>query len=277
MLPLKRITLSPVATMKGKTALVTGAAQRIGRGVAVALAEAGANVVVHYRHSAEAADEAVREVVAHGVKGMAVSADFNDSRSCDALFEAGLSLTGALDIVINSASIFDSISMEEATGEELHRNFEVNALGPLFLTRLLSRHLADRRDQARIVAGEGAPDGIASGLVVNFLDSRITDYDRHHFPYAVSKRALQAITRMTALEYAPFVRVNAVAPGLILPPAGEGIDYLEHRKTSNPLRAYGTLDQIIKSVMYLLENDFVTGQILYVDGGRHMKGSVYGS
>ncbi len=263
--------------MKGKTALVTGAARRIGRAVAVALAEVGVNVVVHYRESAEEAEEVVQELAACGVKSVAVAADFDEAGSCEILFEAGLGLTGALDIVINSASIFESVSMDDATPAELRRNFEVNALSPLILTRLLARHLAQRRGNAPGRARKDGAESIDAGGVVNFLDSRITDYDRNHFPYAVSKRALHAITRMTAIEYAPYVRVNAVAPGLILPPPGEGTDYLNRFKTSNPMQAYGTLDQITRSVMYLLENDFVTGQVLYVDGGRHMKGSVYGS
>ncbi|HUZ17040.1 MAG TPA: SDR family oxidoreductase [Spirochaetia bacterium] len=251
----------------GKTAIVTGAARRIGAAVARALAGRGVHVVAHYRASSSDAEEMVAELSALGVRSVAVAADFRTSGAAEMVFEEALRLTGKIDLLVNSASIFDEVSMAETTERQLHDNLQINAVVPFLLSRLLGSHI-----RARAAAGEEA-----RGAIVNFLDSRITDYDRRHLPYAVSKRALHTISQMTALELAPSVRVNAVAPGLILPPSGEGPEYLERLKSTNPLHSYGTLQQITESVLFLLSNEFVTGQTLFVDGGRHLKGSVYGS
>ncbi|MFW6158915.1 MAG: SDR family oxidoreductase, partial [Planctomycetota bacterium] len=114
------------------------------------------------------------------------------------------------------------------------------------------------------------------GAIVNFLDTRVVAYDREHVAYHLSKRMLFSLTRMMALEFAPAVRVNAVAPGLILPPPGRDRAYLERLKSSNPLNRVGTLGQVTEAVLFLLGNEFVTGQVVFVDGGQHMNGRTYG-
>jgi NAD(P)-dependent dehydrogenase (short-subunit alcohol dehydrogenase family) len=111
--------------------------------------------------------------------------------------------------------------------------------------------------------------------VVNLLDTRIQDYDKNHVSYHLSKRGLMSLTKMTALEWAPQVRVNAVAPGLILVPEGEGEDYLKKLANTNPMQTVGNVGNITDAILFLIRNEFVTGQIIYVDGGRHLKGRVY--
>ncbi|MCH7709078.1 MAG: SDR family oxidoreductase [Myxococcales bacterium] len=108
------------------------------------------------------------------------------------------------------------------------------------------------------------------------MDTRITDYDKSHVSYHLSKRMLFSMTRMMALEFAPKVRVNAIAPGLILPPEGKDETYLQDLARSNPLLAYGGPGDVVEAVLFLLQGRFVTGQVLYVDGGRHLLGGVYG-
>ncbi len=112
-------------------------------------------------------------------------------------------------------------------------------------------------------------------MVVNFLDTMIRDYDKKHVPYHVSKKVLQDLTRMMAVEYAPKLRVNAVAPGLVLPPLGKDESYLERLKHTNPLQSYGSGEQIAHAVVFLLTNEFITGQCIYVDGGRNLRGAMY--
>ena len=111
---------------------------------------------------------------------------------------------------------------------------------------------------------------------MNLLDSRITDYDREHAAYHLSKRMLFALTRMLALELAPRTIVNAVAPGLILPPEGKDEDYLRRMAHTVPLNRHGDAGDIEQAVLFLLRCEFVTGQVIFVDGGRHMEGRVYG-
>ncbi|HUX20798.1 MAG TPA: SDR family oxidoreductase [Spirochaetia bacterium] len=247
--------------LSGQTALVTGAARRIGKATALALARLGADVVVHFRSSEAEARSVVAELVDLGVRSKAVAADLSDEDSPTQLFENSLELTGHVDIVVNSASIFEEATLGEVAPDDFRRNMQVNSTAPFLLARELYEHLRARGGQ---------------GVIVNFLDTRITDYDRLHVAYAVSKRALHTLTRMEAEEFAPLIRVNAVAPGLVLPPEGKDQGYLEELKASNPLNAYGNVQQVCDAVLFLIGAEFTTGQTIWVDGGRHMRGDFYG-
>ena len=115
-----------------------------------------------------------------------------------------------------------------------------------------------------------------NGSVVNILDTRIADQDPSHAAYHMAKRGLFTLTRDLAIEMAPKLRINGVAPGVILPPDGKDESWIEKLKSTNPLQDRGSADDVADAVMYLIKADFVTGQIIYVDGGRHLKGNVYG-
>lgn len=242
----------------GQTALVTGGAKRLGRAIALALARAGADVVVHCRSSVAEAQALAGELRALGRQAWVAQADLSDAAQAEALFESACrSAGGSLDILVNSASIFDQGRLDDLNPADLDRNIHINALGPFVLGRALAR---SRR----------------GGCIVNLLDSRIMDYDAEHAAYHLSKRLLATLTRMMALEFAPRVRVNAVAPGLILPPPGEDEGYLERLKRTNPLERYGEPEDVADAVLFLARSAFVTGQTIFVDGGRHMRGAVYG-
>ncbi len=247
--------------LSGKTALVTGAGRRIGRATALALGRNGANVVVHYRRSEAEARAVVAELAGIGVRSIAVRADLGDTSTIDQLFRDSLRLSGTLDILVNSASIFGESRLDDVAAAAFKENLQINATAPFLLMRELHRHLEQQR---------------RNGSVVNFLDTRVTDFDRTHVAYAVSKRVLHTLTQMAAVEYAPLMRVNAVAPGLILPPEGKDRSYLERLKSTNPLNAYGDLEQLTDAVLFLLGSEFVTGQTIWVDGGRHLRGDFYG-
>ncbi len=244
--------------LRGELALVTGAARRIGRALATALAGAGCDVVVHYRSSGTEAEETARTVRARGRAAWTVRADLETDGGADAAFDAARESAGRpVGILVNNASIFPAGTLPETEAGEVLRNVRVNAVAPMSLGRRLAAQAA-------------------GGQVLNLLDARIADYDAAHAAYHLSKRMLFTLTRMMALEFAPAVRVNAVAPGLILPPPGEDEAYLERMKQTNPLGRTGSAEEVAEAALYLLRAPFVTGQVLFVDGGRHMKGAVYG-
>ncbi|MHC4715392.1 MAG: SDR family oxidoreductase [Planctomycetota bacterium] len=243
--------------LSGSVALVTGAAKRIGRAIALALAGRGARVIVHYRSSADEARDVVEQIGAAGGAAACVQADLADTKAARGLMDRAAGEFGPVDILVNSASIFPADGLTDFTAERLYQNVNVNALSPLLLGRALA---AQGRD----------------GQIVNLLDCRIVDYDREHAAYHLSKRMLFTLTRMMALEFAPRIRVNAVAPGLILPPPGLDEGFLERMASTNPLGRHGDVSDIANAVLFLVGSDFVTGQVIYVDGGRHMRGSVYG-
>jgi NAD(P)-dependent dehydrogenase (short-subunit alcohol dehydrogenase family) len=239
--------------LSGRTALVTGAAQRVGRSIALALGRAGVNVIVHYRGAAQEASALRDQLAEMQVKAWTVEADFDKEEETRSLIPRCLALAGSLEILVNNASIFPVENLQELAWESLQRTMHVNAWAPFVLMRELA-------------AAQG------HGSIVNLLDTRVDSYDFTHTGYILSKHVFATLTRMCALEYAPRLRVNGIAPGLILPPAGKGMDYLERLSHSVPLARYGDPEDISQTVLFLLSNDFITGEIVRVDGGRHLRG-----
>lgn len=243
--------------LNGRRALVTGGGKRLGKAIALELARRGVNVVVHYLQSGEGAEAVCDECKRHGVEAHIIGADLGDAADAEGLISRAEAAAGPIDILVNSASIFPGDTLRTMTTQSLCENVSVNALAPLILGRTLAAN-------GRL------------GDIVNLLDARIEDYDSNHAAYHLSKRMLASLTRMMAVEFAPEFRVNAVAPGLILPPEGKDQAYLEALADSNPLRAVGSPEDVTDAVVYLLSSVYVTGQTIFVDGGRHMKGRMYG-
>ncbi len=237
--------------LRGKTALVTGAAKRIGREIALALAAEGANVVIHYRESAAEAEGLGAELAARGVQSWPVGADFDDPAATARLIPDALAAAGSLDILVNSASLFSPSAIQDVDLADMTRLMRVNAWAPLSLSR----------DFARLVG---------RGKIVNLLDTRVTALDASHVAYVLSKRALLFLTELMAVEFAPGIAVNAVAPGLILPPSGRDEAYLHELAKAVPLRRHGGPRDVADAVLFLLTSDFVTGQVIFVDGGQHL-------
>ncbi len=239
------------ASISGKNALVTGGAKRIGREIALALANAGANVIISYNKSSGEAKKLTREIEARGVRALTIRADLA-SDDLDGLIDACFDAWGPLDILINNASIFPSNNLDTFTQEDLCRSIRTDAWAPLALSR-------------RFAAKAG------SGHIVNVLDTRVAGYDFEHVSYISAKHLLALYTMMMAMNFAPKIAVNAVAPGLILPPEGKDADYLESLKDSLPLKRVGDPAQVAEAVLFLVTSTFITGQVIYVDGGRHLK------
>jgi NAD(P)-dependent dehydrogenase (short-subunit alcohol dehydrogenase family) len=241
-----------VAITSRKTALVTGAGVRLGRATALALADAGMNVLVHYRRSEGEAAEVCRLVEQRGVRAWPIAADFDEPQSSLRLIDRAVATAGSLDVLVNNAAVFPKDDLHSMTFDHLMAAIRVNAWAPFEL----GRAFAER---------------VGRGQIVNLLDSRIVDVDWAHVSYILSKQVLSAMTRMMALDFAPDISVNAVAPGLILPPPGQPLEYLEKRTGTVPLKRHGMPELIARAVVFLSQSEFITGQVIFVDGGRHLE------
>jgi len=234
-----------------RTALVTGAGRRIGRAFSLGLADAGVHVVVHYLHSAAQGQALCTELEARGVKAWPLTADLADASAISTLLARARDMAGPVDVLINNASIFEADTIEGLSYEAMDRHLRVNAWAPLILSREFARQTQ-------------------RGHIINLLDAKLGSGDAGHVSYLLSKHLLAAMTRMVALEFAPRIAVNAVAPGLILPPPGQDMDYLERLSRSIPLQRVGSPEDVVQAALFLLRSEFVTGQVIHVDGGAHL-------
>lgn len=231
--------------------LITGGARRIGREIALALAARGREIALHYNRSRDDAETAAEEIRRAGATCRLFQADLADMKQVLTLIERVADACPALDTLINNASIFEPATLL-ATDEAFYdRHFAVNLKAPFFLTRDFAHR-------------------IRRGHVINLLDTKVTRAFTTYFAYALTKKALFEFNRMAAKELAPRIRVNGVAPGLILPPAGCGDDYLEEQSRRLPLRAHGGPADIASAVLFLLDAPFITGECILVDGGEHL-------
>lgn len=239
--------------IRGNSALITGGAKRVGRATALALANAGANVVIHYRSSAAEAEELAEELGKLGVRAWTVQADLADQDQVNSLIDRAVELAGPIHVLINNASAFHKADFDSVTYEDLIASVTTDAWAPFALGRDFAR-LAEARH------------------IVNMVDTRVfADYDWQHFAYNAAKHMLALFTKMMAVKLAPQVAVNAVAPGLILPPEGMPQSYIEELAGELPLKRIGRPELVAEAILFLVTSEFTTGQVLFVDGGRHLR------
>jgi len=238
-----------------RRALVTGGAVRVGRAIALALGHAGYHVAVHYHGSREAADEVVETIRASGREAHALRADLSDPEAVPGLVEQAAERLGGLHLLVNSAAIFPRGRPEEVTLESWDRVFALNARAPF---------LCAREAAARMAEG---------GSIVNIADVAAFEAWPAYAPYAASKAAIVSLTRSLALAWAPRLRVNAVAPGPVLLPPGSTEEERSRAAANTALGRVGSPEDVAGAVLYLDAAEFVTGEIVRVDGGEHLRRS----
>lgn len=236
-------------------ALVTGAAQRIGRAIALRLADRGMAVAVHYRNSRGDADRLVQEIAAAGGRAETFRADLSDPLAPDALIaEIGRRL-GAPTCLVNNASEFreDSFPALDRAAFDLHH--QTNYVAPLFLARAFAAAL---------------PSGL-SGNIVNILDQRVWRPTPEFFSYSLSKAALWEATRLMAQALAPRIRVNGVGPGPVLQNVHQSPAEFEKERRGTPLERGAMPEEIAQAVAFILDAPAMTGQMIALDGGQHLE------
>lgn len=238
----------------GHIALVTGAGHRVGKAIALALAANGADVFVHYGRSAGPAEEVADEIISMGQRAVPGAADLSDPAVAVDLVARATQVLGPVSILVNSASGFPEDRLETVSLEHLRSTHDLTLASPVLLTQAMAAALPAKRE----------------GAVVNVTDVKTLTPYREHFSYMLAKGAIDTFTRAAALALAPRIRVNAVALGAILPPPGESDSYLERQAARLPLQRVGGTDPVAAAVVHLVENDFVTGEIVRLDGGAHL-------
>lgn len=238
--------------LNGKTVLITGAARRIGHILALACAQAGADIIIHYGHSARQAEETQSEIVSIGRRAWTIRADLSQPAAIHDLALRANDV-GPLYALINSAAIFQTLSMQETTLTDWERHLTINLTAPFLLSQAFAKQMAKDKN----------------GRIVNILDWRGLRPSADHFPYTISKAALAAMTKSLAVALAPNITVNGLALGAILPPADKPAnpDILKNI----PAARWAETSELEEALIFLLTGPaYVTGEIIHVDGGRHL-------
>lgn len=234
-----------------KRALVTGAGTRVGRAIAIALGRRGAQVAVHYHTNRAGADETAAEIRSAGGGAHLIQADLYNAESCRRLAAESIEALGGLDLLVPSAANFDRVSLDEVDDAAWQRALDLNLRAPFLLSQAARQSLSESCGSITFIT--------CASTAVPF---------RNYLPYTVSKAGLRHLMRTLSLELAPHVRVNAVAPGTVLPPPEMEASAVEALASRVPLQRIGEAEDIARSVLFLMDSPFITGQELMVDGGR---------
>lgn len=236
--------------IKNKNALVTGSAKRIGKEIVLNLAKEGCNVIVHYNSSEVEAEKVRKEAVGFGVKAYKIKANLEEKKEVYFLIEESLKLLGKIDILVNNASIYYPTPLDKVKEEDIDRFYNIHIKAPFFLSKELGKVMFENKE----------------GRIVNIIDYAALRPYPDYTPYTVSKGGMVTMTRAFAKELAPYVLVNGVLPGPIIPP--EDLEDLEIPLKKTVLKKWGGANEVFKAVKYLIETDFTTGSFIPVEGGR---------
>ena len=238
----------------GRVALVTGGARRVGRALALALADRGARLAIHHHESPEQAASLVEQLAERGIDAAAFASDLRKADAPDRLIAQVVQRFGSLDILVNSAAIMVRRSLDELTPDDWDDTFALNLRAPFFCARAAARAMADR-----------------GGVIVNLADLAGIETWPAYAAHGISKAGVIHMTRVLARILAPRVRVNAIAPGAVLLPESWSADDAAHLERTTPLRRLGSPNDVAQAMLYFIEADYVTGDLLIVDGGRHIR------
>jgi NAD(P)-dependent dehydrogenase (short-subunit alcohol dehydrogenase family) len=245
-------------------ALVTGAARRLGRAMALYLAGRGFDVAVHYASSRDEAEAVVADIRAMGRQAVALQADLLDEAQVTPLIPAAAAaLGGPLTVLVNNASIFEHDRMGSLTRESWDRHIESNLRAPVVLTEALAAGCPPA-----VLDEAGEP--VAQGLVVNMIDQRVLKLTPEFMSYTIAKMGLWAFTRTAAQALAPDIRVNAIGPGPTMQGARQSADHFARQRAATVLKRGAGPADICGALGYFLDAPAVTGQLLCIDGGQHL-------
>ena len=244
-----------------KIALVTGAAKRVGRAIAIGLAKDGWDVAIHYGNSKDAAEQTVKDILATGQRGVALQADLSKEDEANQLIARCVESLGLPTCLVNNASLFQYDVASSFSYAALDRHMLTNVAAPLILSRDLYRLHAKNRVQDAV-----GP----SGVVINLLDQKLANLNPDFLSYTLSKAALHSATTLLAQSFAPNLRVVGVAPGITMVSGDQSDDGFVKAHSMTPLGKSSTPDDIAGAVIYLANSNAVTGTTLYVDGGQHL-------
>jgi len=240
--------------LDGRVALVTGAGTRVGRVIALALGSAGMRVGVHYAGSEKGARQTAEEITAMGIDARTLPGDLMDPATAPRLIEHTAKVFGSLDVLVNSAAVMLRTPVGEVLVEDWDAMFALNLRAPFFLSQAA----------ARVMPASG-------GAIVNIADLAAFETWRGYIPHSITKAGIVQMTRGLAHALAPKIRVNAVAPGPVLLPDGWTKEQADKLVVTTPLGRLGTPEDVAHAVLYLLNADYVTGETIIVDGGRHIR------
>jgi NAD(P)-dependent dehydrogenase (short-subunit alcohol dehydrogenase family) len=237
----------------GKVALITGSAVRIGYEIASNLARQGWDLSLHYSTSSDVIFNFINELRSTYPEQQffAFKADFVSIDQTQDVIRQVFKKFGRLDLLVNNASVFEPSSLKETSADLVIRQMMVNWISPLILIRDYATYSIN-------------------GLIINMVDTRITNNRSDYLAYSLSKKSLWELTKMAALELAPHFRVNAIAPGAVLPPVGKDQSYLDEIALTTPMKKPSGINPILKSVDYIIENQDLTGQLIFCNGGSHL-------
>ena len=239
--------------MEIQTALITGSSKRVGKAIAEHLANKGWNIIIHYNSSEKPASELQKSLNKKfpSQHFVTLKANLANENEVEKLVSEVVEKYGRFDLLVNNASLFDPGYIHQTSSQLFNSQLNVNLRAPFVLTREFSKYCK-------------------KGNIVNFVDTRVTSNKSNFAAYSLSKKGLWDLTKMAALEFGPQIRVNAIAPGVTLPPEDKDEDYLQNLAQGIPMKKPGGLKPILKSIDYILENDHLTGQLLFADGGENL-------
>lgn len=240
--------------IQGKVALITGSAKRVGRATAVELAQKGATVAIHFRSDEEQAQSTLQMVQDAGGKGGLFAAELTSPSDLSRMFREIEATWGGLDILVNNASTFFAATADQTSSEDWDTQMASNAKAPFFVAQHAARLMLSR----------------GQGKIINIADVAGEVIWPAYFAYSVSKAALIAMNRGLAKVYAPKVQVNAVAPGPVLFPDHYTAEQKQAAIDRTLLKRAGSPQDVVNAVVFLIENDYITGELIHVDGGRHI-------
>ena len=245
-------------------ALVTGAADRLGRAMALQLAEMGLDVAVHYASSKEAADETVAMIEAKGRKAVALQADLLDMDATEGLVPAAAqALGGPLTVLINNASIFEYDTLTSATRENWDRHMGSNFQAPFLLTQAFAK-------QAPGAGQDRNHEAVATSAIINMIDQRVRKLTPEFMTYTLAKMGLWALTQTSAQALAPSIRVNAIGPGPTIQGVRQSDGHFSRQRAATILERGSNPEDVTAAMEYILKSPALTGQLLCIDGGQHL-------